>query len=40
MINFIQSNHNNIGLSIKIIEKSFWEDFIKYFKIKKNDILK
>ncbi len=41
MINFIQSNHNNIGLSIKIIENTFWEDFIKILKIrKKNDILK
>ena len=40
MINFIQSNHNNIGLSIKIIENSFWEDFIKNLKSKKtSDII-
>ncbi len=40
MINFIQSNHDNIGLSIKIIENSFWEDFIKNLKSKKtSDII-
>jgi replication factor C subunit 3/5 len=41
MINFIQSNHNHIGLNIKIIENTFWEDFIKNIKIKKhNDLIK
>tara|TARA_B100000902_G_scaffold125894_1_gene125501 strand:+ start:943 stop:1878 length:936 start_codon:yes stop_codon:yes gene_type:complete len=41
MINFIQSNHNHIGLNIKIIENTFWEDFIKNIKIKKHsDLIK
>ena len=41
MINFIQSNHDHIGLNIKIIENTFWEDFIKNIKIKThNDLIK
>ena len=33
MINFIQSNHNTIGLNINIIQELFWKKFTK--KIKK-----
>jgi len=35
MINFIQSNHNTIGLNINIIQDSFWKQLIK--KMKKKD---
>ena len=35
MINFIQSNHNTIGLNINIIQDSFWKNLIK--KMKKKD---
>jgi replication factor C subunit 3/5 len=35
MINFIQSNHNTIGLNINIIQDSFWKNLIK--KMKKRD---
>lgn len=35
MINFIQSNHNTIGLNINIIQDSFWKQLIK--KLKKKD---
>jgi replication factor C subunit 3/5 len=35
MINFIQSNHNTIGLNINIIQDTFWKQLIK--KMKKKD---
>jgi len=34
MINFIQSNHNTIGLNINIIQDSFWKNLIKKMKNK------
>jgi replication factor C subunit 3/5 len=39
MINFIQSNHNTIGLNINIIQESFWKNLIKKLKNKDNEIL-
>ena len=34
MINFLQSNHNNNGLNIKIVSKECWENFIVLIKTK------
>ena len=34
MINFLQSNHNNHGLNIKIVSKECWENFIVLIKTK------
>ncbi len=34
MINFLQSNHNNNGLNIKIVSKECWENFIVMIKTK------
>ena len=40
MINFIQSNHNTIGLNINIIQDSFLKQLIKKDEKKKIRILK
>ena len=40
MINFIQSNHNTIGLNINIIQDSFWKQLIKKMKKKDKNIKK
>lgn len=39
MINFIQCNHNNDGLNVKIIKEKDWIKLIKIIKDKKNDAL-
>jgi replication factor C subunit 3/5 len=38
MINFIQSNHNTIGLNINIIQESYWKNLMKKLKKKDDDI--
>ncbi len=40
MINFIQSNHNTIGLNINIIQDSFWKQLIKKMKKKDKNVRK
>jgi DNA polymerase III delta prime subunit len=39
MINFLQSNHNNIGLNIKIISNKFFEKMIKWIKNDEVDVI-
>ncbi|RZD40565.1 MAG: hypothetical protein CXT73_06420 [Methanobacteriota archaeon] len=38
MINFIQSNHNTIGLNINIIQETFWKNLIKKLKKKEKSV--
>jgi len=40
MINFLQSNHNNYGLNIKIIGNDCWENTIKSIKKDNIDVIK